>query len=435
MAYQKLAFWQNWARNVQCSPSKIEHPETEQALADIIKDAGASNKRVRVAGNGHSFTELDSTKDTMILLDQLQGLISLDAHKSQATAWAGPSINNLNRLLFEKGCNIVNLGDIDVQSIAGATATGTHGTGLRFGNVSSQMSPFTLATASGELIDCSKDKNPEIFNAGRVSLGSLGIVTKMTLDVVPAYKLEYVAKKAKLSETLDRLDEYIANNRNFEFYWFPYTNIVQNKFSNETDAPVKDNQMMRYINQHIMENGFFGLLCNIGSNINNSYLPLAKIIGFGATSERKINHSHLVFATPRNVRFKEMEYNIPIENFKEAMQRIVSKIHKEHYRVYFPVECRFVKGDDIWMSPSYGRDSAYLAFHVDSRTPHNPYFKDIENILMEYGGRPHWGKMHSRKADTLATAYPMWEQFHEIRKKLDPNGMFMNDYVMGLFEE
>jgi FAD-linked oxidoreductase len=431
--YKKLPFWQNWARNVQCSPSDILHPETEQAIVNIIKDAAAANKRIRVAGNGHSFTELDSTKETMVLLDKLQGLIALDANTSKASAWAGTSINNMNRMLFEKGYNLVNLGDIDVQSIAGATATGTHGTGLRFGNVSSQMSSFNIATANGEVIECSKDKNPDIFKAGQVSLGSLGIITQMTMDVVPAYKLEYVAKKANLFKTLDQLDEYIANNRNYEFYWFPYTYTVQNKFSNETHKPVKDSAVMKYINQHVMENGFFGMLCGIGSSVPGSYLPLAKIIGAGATSERKINHSHLVYATPRNVRFKEMEYNIPIEHFKEAMQRIVRKIHDEQYRVYFPVECRFVKGDDIWLSPSYGRDSAYLAFHVDNRTPHNPYFKDIENILMEYGGRPHWGKMHSRTADTLATAYPMWDKFHEIRKKLDPNAMFMNDYVKEMF--
>ena len=433
--YKKLSFWQNWARNVQCNPSSIEHPETEEAVIEIIKNAAAANKRVRVAGNGHSFTELDSTSETMLQLDKLQGLLEINSEKSTAKAWAGSSIKNLNQQLFDKGYNLINLGDIDVQSIAGSTATGTHGTGLRFGNISSQMSAFTIATADGQLLECSKEKNPEIFNAGRVSLGSLGIITQMTMDVVPSYKLEYVAKKSKLSKTLDNLDEYIANNRNFEFYWFPYTQTVQNKFSNETDKPVKDSAIARYINQHLMENGFFGLLCGIGSTFNTSYWPLAKIIGAGATSESKINHSHLIYATPREVRFKEMEYNIPIEHFKEAMQRIVKKIHDEHYRVYFPIECRFVKGDDIWLSPSYGRDSAYMAFHVDNRTPHNPYFKDIENILMEYGGRPHWGKMHTRKADTLSTAYPMWEQFHEIRKKLDPNGMFLNDYLRTMFGE
>jgi FAD/FMN-containing dehydrogenase len=195
----KLPFWQNWARNVQCSPSNIEHPETEQAILDIIKTAAAADKRVRVAGNGHSFTALDSTQETMLQLDKLQGLIQLDSEASTAKAWAGSSIKNLNQQLFDKGFNLINLGDIDVQSIAGSTATGTHGTGLRFGNISSQMSAFTIATADGQLLECSKDKNPDIFNAGRVSLGSLGIITQMTMDVVPSYKLEYVAKQSKLS--------------------------------------------------------------------------------------------------------------------------------------------------------------------------------------------------------------------------------------------
>ena len=193
--YKKLPFWQNWAKNVQCNPSSIEHPETEEAVIEIIKNAAATSKRVRVAGNGHSFTELDSTSETMLQLDKLQGLLEINSEKSTAKAWAGSSIKNLNQQLFDKGYNLINLGDIDVQSIAGSTATGTHGTGLRFGNISSQMSAFTLATADGQLLECSKDKNSEIFNAGRVSLGSLGIFTQMTMDVVPAYKLEYVAKK------------------------------------------------------------------------------------------------------------------------------------------------------------------------------------------------------------------------------------------------
>lgn len=429
---QKQPFWQNWARNVKCSPQAILYPRNEAEVISIIRQAKAEGQRIRVVGNGHSFSQVNQTEQLMLSLEQMQGLISIDEQKQEASCYAGTSINRLNKLLFEKGWNIVNLGDIDVQSIAGATATGTHGTGLRFGNVSSQITAFTLVTAEGEILNCSPSENSDIFDAGRVSLGVLGIITRITLKVVPAYKLEYVAKKAKLADTLEKLEEYNASNRNFEFYWFPYTKTVQLKISNETQAAVKDNATMRYINQHVMENGLLSAFCLLGKKVPSSYYALSKLIGWGATSERKINHSHLVYATPRYVRFKEMEYNIPLENFKEAMQRVVEKIHSEHYRVYFPIECRFVKGDDLWLSPSYGRDSAYLAFHVDHRTPHNPYFKDIEAIMMEYDGRPHWGKMHTRQSENLSTTYPMWRTFQQLREQLDPEGLFMTEYMESL---
>jgi len=431
---KKLPFFQNWAKNVQCAPSEILTPESDTEIIDIINQSAAEGKKLRIAGNGHSFTPLNCTDKTMINLDNFQGLNAMDTNLNTASAKAGTSIKKLNHLLFEKGYNLINLGDIDVQSIAGATATGTHGTGLSFGNISSQMSGFTIATAKGELLKCSKNQNSDIFKAGSVSLGALGIITEIEMDVIPAYKLDYQAKKAKLDDTLEKLEEYNAINRNFEFYWFPFTKTVQLKITNVTNEPVKDNETMRYINQQLLENNFLELLCSIGTNFYNSYSSLSKIIAFGATSERKINYSHLIYATPRNVRFKEMEYNIPLEHFKEAFMKVVKKIHDEHYRVYFPIECRFVKGDDNWLSPSYGRDSAYIAIHVDARTEHNPYFKDIEKILMEYGGRPHWGKMHNRTAENLSTVYPMWESFMALRKKLDPEAMFLNDYLKEMFQ-
>jgi FAD-linked oxidoreductase len=427
------AKWQNWAKNVECNPKEILKPSTEQEIINIINQNREQSGRLRVVGNGHSFTELDATNDTMINLSNLQGLIDVDKDNRQATAWAGTSIKNLNHQLFENGLNIINLGDIDVQSIAGATATGTHGTGVNFGNISSQIAEFTIATADGQLLKCSATENTDLFNAGRVSLGSLGIITQVKLDLSPSYKLEYLSKKASLEDTLNKLEEYNASNRNFEFYWFPYTQTVQLKFSNETSLPVKDNKTLRYLNQHIIENGLFGLLCNIGKNFEGSFASISKIVAAGITTERKINHSHLIYATPRNVLFKEMEYNIPIEHFKEVMNRIVDKIHKEKYRVYIPIECRFVKGDDIWLSPSCGRDSAYMAFHVDNRTPHQPYFNDIEKIMLEYGGRPHWGKMHSLKSDTFSKLYPKWNDFVDLKNKLDPQEMFSNDYVKEIF--
>lgn len=430
---QKLPYWQNWAKNVSCSPSMIYYPKNEQEVVEIVQKAKAEGKSIRVVGNGHSFTNLAKTNQIMLSLSEMQGLIEMNKEKMEATAWAGTSINKMNSLLFEQGYNLENLGDIDVQSIAGATATGTHGTGTAFGIVSSQIQKFTIVTATGEILECSPTQHAALFQAGRVSLGALGIITKMTLKVVPAYRLDYRSSKAKLADTLDRFEEYNDKHRNFEFYWFPYTKTVQLKMSNETTEKVKDNATMRYINQHLMENTLFQGMCNIGKWFPNSYPLISKVAAIGVSKEHKINDSHKIYASPRHVRFKEMEYNVPREHFKEIMERVVAKINAEHYRVYFPIECRFAKGDNIWLSPASERASAYIAFHVDHRTPHNPYFQDMEEIMMEFGGRPHWGKMHHRTAEDLKTAYPNWEAFCELRSKLDPKGLFLNDYLRDIF--
>lgn len=432
-AAQTKAHWSNWAGTVQCVVDGILYPTSEAEILTVIQKAKDANKRLRVVGSGHSFSRLMETTELIVSLEKMTGIIEVDKVKKEATIWAGTSIKDANEGLYEHGLAMINLGDIDVQSVAGATGTGTHGTGVEFGNISSEIIAFTIATASGELLHCSMEENQDLFLAGRISLGALGIITKITFRLDDAYKLEYTSAAGNFDETLEKLEEYNAQNRNFEFYYFPYSNTIQLKISNKTDKPIKYNKLIAHLSDVFIENTVMRFMCRLGTSFPSLHKKISQFMAWGVPKGTKIHYSHEIYATVRTVRFKEMEYNIPMEHFKECMTKFKQMIEEKEYYVFFPCECRFVKGDDIWLSPAYQRDSAYIAVHVFSKTPHDPYFSEMEELFMSYGGRPHWGKMHTRKADYLAQNYEKWDDFLALRQKLDPTKLFLNPHLDEVF--
>ncbi len=305
--------------------------------------------------------------------------------------------------------------------------------GTAFGNLSSEIVGFRLITADGQLWNCSAEEHPEIFAAGRISLGALGIITQISFNIVPTYKLEYTCQAEPFEETMPKVAAYNKENRNFEYYYFPYAETLQVKVTNVSDKPIKHNAALAYFNDVVMENTVFGLVTKMGSIFPQLKKPISRAISKSFPKGTKVHYSHKVYATVRHVRFKEMEYNVPIEHFDACMRAVKTAIEEREYFVFFPVECRFVKGDDCWLSPAYGRDSAYIAVHTLPNMPHNPYFEEMEAIFKRYKGRPHWGKMHTRQAEDLAPAYERWEDFTALRTRLDPKGVFLNPYLKRLF--
>ena len=425
--------WANWARTVKCRAACLFYPKTEDELKNIVLQAVQEGKTIRVVGEGHSFSPLIETDAYIVSLRCLSGLIAVDKEAQIATAWAGMSIKNCNQALYEQGMAMINLGDIDVQSLAGATATGTHGTGMEFGNLSSEIVSFRLLTASGEFLDCSAEQNSDIFAAGRIGLGVLGIITQITFNIIPAYKLEYISKAGLFEETMPQIAQYNQENRNFEYYYFPYSDTLQLKISNVTDKPIKHNPVLAYLNDVVMENTVFGLVTKIGSIFPALKKVISRSIAQTFPKGTTIHYSHKVYATVRQVRFKEMEYNIPLEYFDACMREVKATIEAQDFFVFFPIECRFVKGDDCWLSPAYQRNSAYIAVHTLPTMSHQPYFDAMEAIFKRYNGRPHWGKMHTRSAVDLAPAYERWDDFLALRAQLDPQGLFLNPYTKRLF--
>lgn len=423
----------NWSGSVQFTPKEVKTPASIEELQAIVRECTKNRSTIRVVGSGHSFTDVVKTTGTLISLDNLQGVENIDKEKCQATALAGSKLKWLGAKLFENGMAQINLGDIDVQSIAGALSTGTHGTGVAFGTLSTQMIEITLVTANGDLLVCSENENKEIFKAAQVSLGTLGIIVKIRLQLVPIYKLKIVKAKNTLDNVMKNIDKFKNGSRNFEFYWFPHTNIIQTKDSDITDeAPIKTS-FLKYFNDIILENGVFKVLSELSRMFPSTSKYVAKISAAGVSTGMDINYSANIFATPRLVKFQEMEYNVPVENAVAVLTEM--RETASHFKVHFPVEVRFVKGDDIYISPAYQRDAIYFAVHMYKGMEYKEYFAAMENIFKKYQGRPHWGKLHTRTAKEFAQLYPMWNKFQEIRNKLDPNGLFMNEHTKKIMVE
>ncbi len=428
-----MAHFSNWSGNLRFTPGNLFRASSEEAIIDLVQLAAREGKKVRVVGAGHSWTPLVETEDYLLNLDQLCGLLAIEGN--EATVWAGTRLKELGQLLFEKNLALENLGDIDVQAIAGAISTGTHGTGVNFQTISNQISRLRMVTASGEVVTCDAEQLPDLFNAARTSLGTLGIITQITLRCQPTYKLEYRGGKESLDHCLSRLSQYNAETRNFEFYCFPYSERVQTKFINETnEAPTKDS-LSRYLNDVVLENGVFGAICNVSRALPTTIPALSKLTAAAAGTNRKIDHAHRIFATVRDVRFNEMEYNIPAEKLPEALNALMRMIRDERIKVNFPIECRFVKSDNLWISPAYQRNSAYIAVHMFKGMSYREYFEKVEALMSNYGGRPHWGKMHFLLNDSLAERYPKWDDFKRLRREMDPDGRFLNRYLEKVFGE
>lgn len=425
----------NWAENVLWTPSKIATPSTEEEIQQLVLKAINDQKKIRVIGSGHSFTALCSTNEVLVSLDNYQGKIHIDKEKNIATVKAGTKLSLLGELLFEEGLAMENLGDINVQSIAGAISTGTHGTGVQLKSISNQVIGLKFINGKGEIITCSATQNTELYKAAQVSLGCLGIITEVTLQCVPTYKLKLQNKKENLDDVLATLDERNSQNRNFEFYWIPYTNTAWTKTSNivEDSEPDKVN-FFNYWTEFVLENYVFKVFCEYARLFPSQNKTVANITAASITNVKKVYHSHKVYATQRLVKFHEMEYNIPVETYKDVFKDVKKIVNSRKFNIHFPIENRWVKGDDVFMSPAYGRDSAYIACHVYNKKESASYFKALEEVFRAYDGRPHWGKMNTISPQDVQTMYPKFDAFLMLRKEHDPENIFVNTYLKTLFD-
>lgn len=425
--------WENWSRSAGAEPKRIAYPTTEEQIVALVQETSANGGKIRMVGSGHSFTPLVPTHDLLLSLDAYQGVIHADTETQRVTVKAGTRIKTLGGMLHHLGLAQPNLGDIDVQSIAGAISTGTHGTGATFGNIATQVVALRLVTADGTVIDCSEHENRDVFKAAQISLGTLGVITQVTLQCVPAFNLHYTWQKQTLDHVLDNVEDYKRNNRNFEFFWIPHTNTTLVKTFNVTDQPAGDKNRLRQFNEVVVENGVLWLLSEIARRFPARSKRIAKLMAALVSGGEDVSASHETFATVRAVKFQEMEYNIPAEHVVDCLREIQSAFFQHQFQVHFPIECRFAAADDIPLSPAYGRDSAYIAVHVYKDMPREAFFERVERIFKKYDGRPHWGKLHARSSEELAALYPLWGDFHAVRDRLDPDGVFLNGYLSRLF--
>jgi FAD-linked oxidoreductase len=425
--------WHNWSGYVVCPSAQVSTPSSAAELTDVVRRAARTGQSIRVAGGGHSFSPLVATDGIILSLDRLQGVIGIDARSRTARVHAGTRLWALGAPLAAGGFAMENLGDISVQSVAGATSTATHGTGAALGNLATQICGLKFLTADGDEISASPTENPELFAGGRVALGSLGVLTEISLRLVASFRLKLERGKRTFEECLAQTDSLIANNRSFEFYWLPHTDTVLTKAWNITDEPADTLGWQRYVSEVLLENAVFGLLCRLGKAMPSLCPSISRGCAALASGGTQIDASYSSLATVRQVRFNEMEWSLPANRGVEALREIRAFISRREFPLMFPLEYRWVQGDDIWLSPNYGRDSVHISVHQYRGMPFARYFDGVQAICLNHGGRPHWGKCHSLAAPQLSTLYPRWNEFLTLRERMDPAGRFLTPYLRTLF--
>jgi FAD-linked oxidoreductase len=427
--------WRNWAGDQICAPARFVAPLSEAELQRIVADAAADGLTVRAVGSRHSFTDAACTDGVMVSLDNMRQIVDVDRASGLVEVQGGIKLDALGGLLAQHGLAMENLGDIAVQSLAGAISTATHGTGLDYPNLSQQVHALRLVTASGEMLTVSADDG-DLFRAARVAIGSLGVISTVTLKAVPTYTLKRIDEPLPLDDVLTAIDEYVEKHEHWEFFTFPYTGVAFTRLSERTDAkPAPPGKVVRFLKDVVAENLVLGAICRAGEIAPNSVPSLNRVLPKLASREERIDRSDLVFANQRLVKFTEMEYAIPREHGAEAVRRILGLIELRKLPITFPLEVRFAGPDDALIGPSHGRESCYVAVHTYQGTAFESYFRGVEQIMSSYGGRPHWGKRHYLTSAELQQRYPEWETFATVRERFDPNGVFVNDYTRRVLGE
>jgi FAD-linked oxidoreductase len=418
--------WHNWSGGQSCEPAKRAAPANEGELAELLKSAPAP---IRAVGAGHSFSGLVPTDGTLLTLDRFSGVIDHDPATHQATVRAGTRLAAMAEELAKRGLALANMPDVNKQSIAGAISTGTHGTGAEIGSLSSFVTGLTLVTPKGDVIDCDAKTRPEIFDAARVSVGALGIVTKVRLQADPVYKLKRRTWVAPVEEMLDAVPELAAKNRNFEFYYIPFSGMalgITNNITDEPETPTPINEDDDGLRELKMIEDWLGWSPSLRRWI------IQKVLS-GMKPQERVDYSHKTLSTERGVRFNEMEYHLPREAGPAALREIIETIEKNNIKVFFPIEFRTTAPDTIWLSPFYGRKSCSIAVHQFYEWDYKPYFAAIEPIHRKHEGRPHWGKLNTLTAAEFSTLYPKWKDFLAVRAELDPEARLLNPYLKSVF--
>jgi len=428
--------WTNWSGWVKSWPQAIVKPVSEEELANAMRNAAGP---VRVVGSGHSFTPLVESEGTIFDLARMSGVIDHDEQKKTARIKAGTTIRDLGPMLFDRGMGLANQGDIDRQTIAGAVGTGTHGTGIDLGSISAAVQGFRLVKSDGEVVSASATENTALYEAGRVSMGSLGVMSEITMKALPNYALEETGGRMQAEDVLRQVEILREAHRHFEFFWFPYAEDVIVKFLSETDKEAKLRRR-RDDGAETKDDKTFRTLCELSRYLPFLRGPIQKYMtssstrySLGTDAPGRVRWSHDAFPSDRNNRFNEMEYAVPAAVGPDCIREVAAYMKTCGINFLFPLEFRYVAADDIWLSPFYQRASATISVHQYHRQPYGDLFAGVERIFRRYDGRPHWGKLHTMKADDFVSMYPRWDDFCRLRRELDPQAKMLNPYLKGIF--
>ncbi|WP_371676298.1 D-arabinono-1,4-lactone oxidase [Streptomyces sp. NBC_01276] len=428
--------WHNWAGNIAATPARVVSPASVGELQEAVRRAAEEGLRVKAVGTGHSFTAAAATDGVLVRPQALAGILSVDRAAGTVTVAAGTVLKDLNLALAAQGLSLTNMGDIMEQTVSGATSTGTHGTGRDSASIAAQIRGLELVTADGRVLACSEKENPEVFAAARLGIGALGIVTAITFAVEPLFFLTAREEPMGFDRVTAEFDQHVAENEHFEFYWFPHTGNCNTKRNNRSQGPAAPpGAVSAWVEDELLSNGVFQAVNSLGRAVPAAVPTIARVASRALSARTYTDIPYKVFTSPRRVRFVEMEYALPRERLVEALRELKAMVDRSPLRISFPVEVRTAPADDITLSTASGRESAYIAVHMYKGTPYQAYFTAAERIFTAHGGRPHWGKVHTRDAEYLAGVYPRFGEFTALRDRLDPDRVFGNDYLRRVLGE
>lgn len=428
--------WANWSQNVICKPKRMATPRDDVELAAALRCA---NGCVRVAGQGMSYPPLCECDGVMVGMSAFSGLTGFDSARMVATIGAGTPLWEIASLLHQEGFALSNMGDTDRGTLGGATAVGMHGSGWTLPCLSGDIDSFTLVTTDGDVLRADAQENPDLFAAGRLSLGLLGVMTEIGMRVRPRFKLVKTYFVHSIEETFRQLAGMAEANRHFEFFWFAYNDHIVCKSLNETlshaPEPRSPSAMRARGERPTLKSFLLRAIYEALPHAPFLVAPSHQALSILRKSFGRVRWSNEAFPSPRTIRSTEMEYAVPYEAGKQAVRDIAQAIRRKRLITGYPIVFRVVEGDDIWLSPFYGRKSAAISVAQYARHDGAELFETCEEIFRHYNGRPHWGKYHTMTADEAAKLYPKYEDFRALRKKLDPSAKLLNPYLRTLLPE
>ena len=422
--------WNNWGRCESVTPVERARPTSADEVAAVVRSARDRGLRVKAVGTGHSFTGIAVAPGVQVDMSGLTGIVATNG--TEVTLGAGTVLHDLPPLLDPLGLALQNMGDIDVQTITGATSTGTHGTGAKFGGLATRIVGATLVAGSGDILTVNKTENANLLPAVALGLGALGVLVDVTVDCVPSFGLSCVEEPEPLETVLNEWKQRVDDADHFEFYWFPHTEAALTITNTRmpAGAPTKPlSAASRWLDDILMSNMLFARTTALQHRFPRT-TPRINRLSTRLTGNRSFSdRSYRVFATERRVRFREMEYAIPQDQIPEVLREVKALIERKGWTISFPIEVRAAAKDDLWLSTATGRATGYIAVHRYFREDPTEYFAAVEAIMKAHDGRPHWGKMNTRTAADLAPAYPKFADFLAVRDRLDPDRVFSNDYL------
>ena len=421
----------NWARNQNCVAKNFFQPETEEELVELIK----KGTKVRLVGTGHSWNSICLSSDTLINLDFYNKVLAIDKQNLQVKIQAGIKLCQLNEELDKAGLALTNLGSIAKQSVAGAISTGTHGSGINYQILGSQIEEFSLIKADGEKLVLHREKDKELFNKCIVNLGCLGVVSEITLNIVPAFNLHDYTVAVPFEEAVERLNKLVNQTDHFKMWWFPHTDKMVLYGYNRTQVKTNDSRFRQWFMDEFVSVNIYRLLLKVG-NIKRSLrrtINQLLLLNFKKPLDR-IEKSYKVFNVPEPPLHREVEWAFDIADAQNLLLEYKQLIDSSNHLMNFIQEIRFTKADDFALSPCYGRNTIWLGAYNADNFGWKELMNDFEALAKKYNGRPHWGKEFTVDAAYLKSVHPSYEDFNTLRKRLDPNGKFSNDFISRFFK-